>query len=69
MANIISVRKGRTITTVTIADVPNVQCDIYVTRLAMEAAGETPVTLFGANVKFFDEDDLGITAVVDLYTD
>lgn len=63
-----SVRKGRTIKTVTIAECDGVN-DNAVVDLACEAAGETRSSLFGWNVNYFDEDDLGFTAVVDLHTD
>lgn len=63
-----SIRKGRTVKVVTIANVGEVD-DRKVIDAAMAATGETRSSLFGTNVTYFDEDDLGLTAVVDLHTD
>lgn len=68
-ATVATVEKGRTEKAVTIINCPNDQCESYVTALAMAAAGETPVSLFGTHVRFFNLGEDGITAVVRLYTD
>ncbi len=61
------VTKGRTMTVVTVSNVPSVD-DQAVKAFAIVGAGEAEHRLFGHNVTYFDEDG-SLTAVVDLYTD
>jgi hypothetical protein len=64
---IVSVRKGYGRTVVTIANVGEVN-DAAVRKVAYRAANENASSLFGSNITYHDEDDLGLTAVVSLYT-
>jgi len=66
--NVVSVRRGRTMKVVTLSDVGEVN-DEDCLAAAFTAAGETRSSLFGWSVAYFDDDELGLTAVVTLHTD
>lgn len=63
--DIMSIEKGRTLKTVTVSGVKDVD-DNEVVAFAMAAAGETRGSLYGWHVAYFRD---GSLAVVDLNTD
>jgi hypothetical protein len=63
--NVVSVRKGRTVKTVTLAEVTEVNDEACI-EVALTAARETRGSLHGINVTYFGDED---SAVVSLFTD